>query len=73
MRGKGLGASRVREAHLVVAAIFNEAVRYKMIAVSPCLRISLPEITVNRDFIVPTAAQTDALAAGLPGDWAATI
>jgi hypothetical protein len=44
-----------------------------MIAVSPCLRISLPEITVNRDFIVPTAAQPDALAAGLPGDWAATI
>jgi integrase len=73
MRGKGLGASRVREAHLVVAAIFNEAVRDKMIAVSPCVRISLPEVTVNRDFIAPTALQMDTLAAGLPGDWAATI
>lgn len=73
MRGKGLSASRVREAHLVVAAIFNEAVRDKMIAVSPCRSIALPEITVNRDFVVPTAAQTDGLAAGLPGDWAATI
>jgi integrase len=73
MRGKGLSASRVREAHLVVAAICNEAVRDKMIAVSPCLAIALPEVTMNRDFIVPTAAQTDGLAAGLPGDWAATI
>jgi Phage integrase family len=44
-----------------------------MIAVSPCLSIALPEIAVNRDFIVPTAAQTDGLAAGLPGDWAATV
>jgi hypothetical protein len=44
-----------------------------MIAVSPCLSIALPEITVNRDFIVPTAAQTGGLAAGLPGDWAATV
>jgi hypothetical protein len=32
-----------------------------------------PEVTVNRDFIMPTAAQADAPAAGLPGDWAATI
>jgi hypothetical protein len=45
---KGLSASWVREAHLVVAAIFNAAVRDKMIAVSPCLSIALPEITVNR-------------------------
>jgi integrase len=73
MRGKGLSASRVREAHLVVAAICNEAVRDKMIAMSPCLSIALPEVIVNRDFIVPTAAQMDTLAAGLPGDWAATI
>jgi hypothetical protein len=66
MRGKGLSASRVREAHLVVAAICNEAVRDKLIAVSPCFSIALPEVTVNRDFIVPTAAQMDALSAGLP-------
>jgi hypothetical protein len=73
MRGKGLSASRVREAHLVVAAIFNEAVRDKMIAVSPCLAIALPEVTVNRDFIAPAAVQMDALAAGLPGGWAAAV
>ena len=73
MRRKGLGASRIREAHLVVRAILNEAVRDKMIIDSPCVAIELPEVTISRDFILPTRAQTHALVAGLPADWAATV
>jgi hypothetical protein len=73
MRRQGLGASRIREAHLVINAVFNEAVRDKVIADSPCVAIELPEVTVGRDFILPTHAQMDALAAGLPADWAATV
>jgi integrase len=57
----------------VVGAIFNEAVRDKMIAESPCTAIELPEVVVEKDFILPTHAQLQALASGLPPDWAATV
>jgi hypothetical protein len=57
MRAKGLSASRIREAHLVVSAIFNEASRDKMIAESPCFPIELPEVVIEKDFIQPTHAQ----------------
>jgi hypothetical protein len=73
MRQKGLGASRIRASHLVVSAVLNEAVRDKMIAESPCSAIELPGITVEKDFILPTHAQLQALARGLPADWAATV
>lgn len=73
MRAKGLGASRIREAHLVTSAIFNEAARDKMIAESPCIAIELPEVVIEKDFILPSHAQMQALAAGLPADWAATV
>jgi hypothetical protein len=35
MRRKGLGASRIASAHLVINAVFNEAVRNKKLAESP--------------------------------------
>jgi integrase len=73
MRRKGLGASRIRVAHLVISAVLNEAVRDKKIAESPCADIELPEVVIEKDFILPTDAQMDALAAGLPDDWASTV
>jgi integrase len=73
MRAKGLSASRIRTAHLVISAVFSEAIRDKKLAESPCVAIDLPAIVHERDFIVPSIAQAEALAAGLPADWASTI
>ena len=73
MRAKGLSASRIRAAHLVISAVFSEAVRDKKLAESPCVAIELPGVVIEKDFILPTHAQTQALAAGLPGDWGSTI
>ena len=41
MSADGIGASRVHAAHLVINAIFNEAVRDKKLAESPCADIEL--------------------------------
>jgi integrase len=73
MRAKGLSASRIRAAHLVISAVFSEAVRDKKLAESPCIAIELPGVVIEKDFIIPTHAQAEALAAGLPSDWASTI
>jgi integrase len=73
MRADGIGASRVHTAHLVINAIFNEAVRDGKLAESPCVDIELPDVTSAKDFVAPTHAQVEALAAGLPGDWEATV
>jgi integrase len=73
MSRKGLGASRIAQAHLVINAVFNEAVRNKKLAESPCTGIVLPDVVHAADFILPTEAELEALAAGLPPDWAATI
>ncbi|HEY3505783.1 MAG TPA: tyrosine-type recombinase/integrase [Actinocatenispora sp.] len=68
-----VGPSRVHTAHLVISAVFHEAVLDKRLAETPCVDIPLPEIVSDTTFIFPTAAQLDALKAGLPADWAATI
>src|SRR3984957_8614138 len=73
MSRKGLSASRIAQAHLVINAVFNEAVRNKKLAESPCTDIPVPVIARAADFIFPVGDQVDALAAGLPADWAATI
>ena len=73
MRAKGLSASRIRAAHLVISAVFSEAVRDKKLAESPCIAIELPGVVIEKDFILPSHAQAEALAAGLPSDWASTI
>lgn len=44
-----------------------------MIADSPCSAIELPEVVTGKDFILPTHTQLQALAGGLPPDWAATV
>jgi integrase len=73
MRRKGLSASRIGCAHLVISAVLAEAVRDKKLAESPCAGIALPGAVTSADFIIPAPAQLEAVAAGLPPDWAATV
>jgi integrase len=73
MHRKGLSASRIGCAHLVVSAVLAEAVRDKRLAESPCAGIQLPGVVTAADFILPAHAQIEAVAAGLPPDWAATV
>jgi integrase len=73
MRRKNLSASRIGCAYLVINAVLGEAVRDKKFAESPCTDIALPGVVTQKDFILPAHAQMQALAAGLPADWAATV
>jgi len=73
MSRKGLSASRIAQAHLVINAVFNEAVRNKKLAESPCTDIPVPDVVHAADFVFPEDDELEALAAGLPADWAATI
>jgi hypothetical protein len=73
MHRKGLSASRIGCAHLVISAVLAEAVRDKKLPESPCTGIQLPGVITAADFILPAHAQVEAVAAGLPPDWAATV
>jgi integrase len=73
MHRKGLSASRIGCAHLVVSAVLAEAVRDKKLPESPFTGIQLPGVVIAADFILPAHAQIEAVAAGLPPDWAATV
>jgi site-specific recombinase XerC len=73
MHRKGLSASRIGCAHLVISAVLAEAVRDRKLAESPCTGIQLPGVVTAADFILPAHAQIEAVAAGLPADWAATV
>ena len=73
MHRKGLSASRIGCAHLVISAVLAEAVRDKKLTESPCTGIQLPGVVTAADFILPAHAQIEAVAAGLPPDWAATV
>jgi integrase len=73
MHRKGLSASRIGCAHLVASAVLAEAVRDKKLAESPCTGIRLPGVVTAADFILPALTQIEAVAAGLPPDWAATV
>jgi len=73
MHRKGLSASRIGCAHLVMSAVLAEAVRDKRLAESPRSGIQLPGVVTAADFILPAQAQVEAVTAGLPPDWAATV
>jgi integrase len=73
MHRKGLSASRIGCAHLVISAVLAEAVRDKKLAESPCIGIQLPGVVTAAGFYLPAHAQIEAVAAGLPQDWAATV
>ena len=60
MHRKGLSASRIGCAHLVVSAVLAEAVRDKKLAESPCTGIQLPGVVTAADFILPAYAQVEA-------------
>jgi site-specific recombinase XerC len=62
MTRKGLSASRIGQAHLVISAVFNETVRNKKLAESPCTDIPVPACRINqgttlriREQVNPTA------------------
>jgi integrase len=73
MHRKGLSASRIGCAYLVISAVLAEAVRDKKLAEPACTGIQLPGVVTAADFILPAHAQVEAVAAGLPPDWAATV
>jgi integrase len=73
MSRKGLSASRIAQAHLVINAVFNEAVRNKKLAESRCTDIPVPDVVHAADFTFPEDSELETLAAGLPADWAATV
>ena len=73
MHRKGLSASRIGCAHLVISAVLAEAVRDKKLAESPCSGVQIPAVVTAANFILPAYAQIEAVAAGLPPDWAATV
>jgi site-specific recombinase XerC len=73
MHRKGLSASRIGCAHLVISAVLAEAVRDRKLAESPCTGIQLPGVATAADFILPAYSQIEAVAAGLPPDSAATV
>ena len=73
MKRKGLSASRIGCAYLVINAVFNEAVRNKKLPESPSASIAVPNVAHAADFILPEYEELEALAAGLPADWAASV
>lgn len=73
MHRKGLSSSRIGCAHLIISAVLAEAVRDRKLAESPCTGIQLPGVVTAADFILPAYTQIEAVAAGLPPDWAATV
>jgi site-specific recombinase XerC len=73
MKRKGLSASRIGCAYLVINAVFNEAVRNKKLPESPSTDIPVPDVVHAADFVLPAGEELEALAAGLPADWSATV
>ena len=53
MSRKGLSPSRIAVARLVINAVFNEAVRDKKVAESPCTDVPVPDIVHAADFVFP--------------------
>jgi hypothetical protein len=61
MTRPGLSASRISQAHLVINAVFNETVRNKKLAESPCTDIPVPGIARAADFILPDGSMGSAV------------
>ncbi|SEG31426.1 Site-specific recombinase XerD [Thermomonospora echinospora] len=60
MSGRGLSASRIRQAHVVLALMMETAVNNELIRVSPCVGTKLPRVVV-RDPVILTQDQVAAL------------
>jgi len=69
MHSRGLSASRIRQAHVVLALMMEAAVTNELIRVSPCIGTKLPRLVV-RDPVILTRDQVEKLvkAAAPPHD-----
>ncbi len=65
VKGLDLAPNTARSLYGNVAAMFNAAVRDRVIAVSPCTGINLPAVE-STEHVIPTPDQVHAIAAGLP-------
>jgi integrase len=64
-RSGDLGPSTLRVVYSYVAAMFARAVTDRLIGISPCVDVRLPEVD-HHDHHIPTPEQVHALAAALP-------
>lgn len=72
VKGLDLAPNTVRAMYGNLAAMFNAAVRDRVIASTPCVGISLPEI-VATDRVIPTPEQVHAVAAAVPSRFRAAV
>ncbi len=64
-RSAALAPSTLRVVYSYVSAMFSRAVVDRLIGISPCVDVRLPEVE-HRELIIPTPEQVHALAAALP-------
>jgi integrase len=64
-RSAALAPSTLRVVYSYVSAMFSRAVVDRLIGVSPCVDVRLPEVE-HRELVIPTPDQVHALAAALP-------
>jgi integrase len=67
-----LAPSTLRVVYSYLVSMFGAAVLDRVVGSSPCQGIKLPEVE-RRDRFIPTAEQVHAMAAALPGRYAATV
>jgi integrase len=73
MPAKPVSPSMVSTARSLISAVLAEATRSGRIRANPASGIRLPASQVPAVFTMPTRKQLDALAEGLPDDWALTV
>ncbi len=73
MPAKPASRSAVSTARTLINAVLGEAARSDRIRANPASGIRLPAASVTADFYMPTRKELDALAEGLPADWALTV
>lgn len=72
VKGLDLAPSTVRVAYSYLVALFGAAVRDRVIALSPCVGVSLPALP-DVEHLIPTPAQVHAVAAGMGRRYRATV
>ncbi len=69
-RGAVLAPSTLRVVYSYISSMFGRAVTDRLIGVSPCIDVDLPEIE-HREHLIPTSEQVHALSEVLPGRYRA--
>lgn len=70
---KGLGASVVKTAYLIIRAVVNDAVKAGRLNSSRIDKITLPTSDDRAEFIFPSHEQLEALVAALPEEYRLTV